>query len=135
MKCKIKFFFLTLFLLIGVQTGIFSPCQANTDKVTDIAQQMFYIAPDCQKLSSEEMKARRLQFLNSNKDATINDLVKAIEIKIDGQDIIELLDSFNCDVCTEYADSVRSDHSRGSRAIKRNFGDTSIETVMYWRLL
>ncbi len=96
---------------------------------------MHAIASSCQALSSEEMKAKRLQFLNDNKDATVEDLVKAIETKIDGQDVIALLDSFNCDACKQYADSVKTDYDKGTRAIKNNFGSTSIETVMYWRLL
>lgn len=135
MKYSILIPSLIVSLLLISQIGVFSSYQKSTDKVANIAHQMRDIGSYCQTVSSAEMKKKRLQFLNDNKGATIEDLIGAIEMKIDGQDIISLLDSFNCDVCKEYADSVRLDYSRGSRAIKNNFGSTSIETVMYWRLL
>lgn len=124
---------ISLFLII--QRGIFSPQYDNENNVIKIAREMRDVASCCQTLSSEEMKAKRLQFLKNNKLATIEDLINAIETKIDGQDIVTFLDSFKCDVCKEYAQSIKTDYERGNRAIKNNFGGTSIETVMYWRLL
>lgn len=135
MKYLIILASLILSLLLMIQQGVFSPQQDNGDKVVTIAREMRDIASHCQTLSSEEMKAKRLQFLKNNKSATIENLIEAIETKIEGKDIIAFLDSFNCDVCKEYADSIKTDHERGNRAIKNNFGGTSIETVMYWRLL
>ena len=121
--------------MLLMQRGVFSPQHDNGNTVIKIAREMREVALCCQTASSEEMKAKRLQFLKNNNSATIEDLVKAIETKIDGKDVIAYLDSFDCDVCKEYADSIKTDYERGNRAIKNNFGDTSIETVMYWRLL
>jgi hypothetical protein len=119
-----------------LKMGVFSPRQHNTnDKVVKIAREMRDVALCCRMLSSEEMKAKRLQLLENNKDATIEELIKAIEIKIDGYDIISLLKSLKCDVCDEYAASVEVDHGRGLLAINKGFGDTLMETVIYWRLL
>jgi hypothetical protein len=122
-------------LLLMVQLGVFSFSLEDGDKAIKIAQEMRDLAPSCTLLSSQEVKQKRLNFLNNNKDATITDLIQAIDMEIDGQTIVTLLKSFKCDVCDEYAKSVESDHSRGLRAMNRGFGDTSIETVMYWRLL
>lgn len=135
MKYLIILVSLIISFLLVIHKGAFLPPRDHGDKIVKIAREIHGIASCCQILSSEEMKAKRLQFLNDNKDVTIEDLVKAIEAKIDGQDIIALLDSFNCDVCKEYADSVKTDYDKGIRAIKNNFGSTSIEMVMYWRLL
>lgn len=121
--------------LFLIQRGIFSPQRDNGDIVIKIAREMREVASCCQTASSKEMKTKRFEFLKNNKSATIEDLIKAIETKIDGKDIIAFLDSFNCDICKEYAESIKTDHERGNRAIKNNFGSTSIETVMYWRLL
>lgn len=127
--------FIAIAFLLLMQRGIFSPQRDNGNTVIKIAREMREVASCCQKASSEEMKTRRLQFLKNNKPATINDLMKAIETKIDGKDVVAYLDSFDCDVGKEYAESIKTDYERGNRAIKNNFGDTSIETVMYWRLL
>lgn len=125
---------IVLFLL-GLQIGnpIFG--KNYSDRAKKIARKMRDIGSICSKLSSKEMKEKRLEFLNGSKDATIQDLIDAIEVEIEGQNIIDYLRSFNCDVCNEYALSVETDYGRGSRAINNNWGDTSIETVMYWRLL
>jgi hypothetical protein len=121
--------------LFLIQQGVFSPKGDNGNIVLKIAGEMREVAACCQTASSEEMKTKRLQFLKNNKSATIDDLMKAIETKIDGKDTIEYLASCSGDVCKEYADSIKTDYERGNRAIKNNFGDTSIETVIYWRLL
>ena len=81
------------------------------------------------------MKERRLAFLNDNKDATIEELIQAIEMQLDGQDIITLLKSFKCDVCDEYAASIVSDHSRGDWAIKNGKGNTTVKTLLWWGFL
>lgn len=135
MKYLIILASLIISFLLVIHKGAFLPPRDHADRIVKIAREMHGIASCCQTLSFEEMKAKRLQFLNDNKDATIEDLVKAIETKIDDQDVIALLDLFNCDVCKQYADSVKTDYDKGNRAIKNNFGNTSIETVMYWRLL
>lgn len=123
----------SLFLII--QRGVFLPQHDNGDNVIKIAREMREVASCCQALSSEEVITKRLQFLKNNKSATIDDLMQAVETKIDGKDILTYLDSFNCDVCKEYAESIKIDYEKGKRAIQNNFGSTSIETVMYWRLL
>lgn len=121
--------------LFLMQRTVFSPECDNGNTVIKIAREMREVASCCQTASSEEMKTKRLQFLKNNKSATIDDLMQAIKTKIDGKDVIAYLASCNGDVCKEYADSIKTDYERGNRAIKNNFGDTSIETVMYWRLL
>jgi hypothetical protein len=122
--------------LLMLKMGVFAPRQHdNGDTVAKIAREMRDVALSCRTLSCEEVKAKRSEFLNNNKDATIADLVKAIEMKLGGQDIISLLKSLRIDACNEYAESLESAHSRGLQAINRGFGDTSIETLMYWRLL
>jgi hypothetical protein len=126
---------IAIVFLFLMQRGVFSPHRDGGDVVIKIAREMREVASCCQTASSEEMKTKRLQFLKNNKSATIDDLMKAIETKVDGKDVIAYLDSFNSDVCKEYAQSIKTDYERGNRAIKNNFGDTSIETVMYWRLL
>ena len=135
MKYIIMLAFLIASFALVIQQGIFSPQLGNDNAVIKIAQEMHDLALCCQTLSSEEMKEKRLQFLKNNKLATIEDLMKAIETKVNGQDVITFLDSFNCDVCKQYADSVKKDYEKGNRAIESNYGGTSIETVMYWRLL
>jgi hypothetical protein len=138
MKYPIKCSFLTLFLAVAVQTGVFSPCQANMDRATDIAQQMCDIAPDCKRLSSEAMKARRLEFLNNNKDATIRELVKAIDLEVDGVAIRTRLKSYNCAVCNEYYRSVEDDYNWELRAMDnwyKDFGDTTVEYLLEKKFL
>lgn len=126
---------LALSALLMFKMDVFKTRKDSGDKVVKIAREIRDIALCCRVLSSEEIKAKRLQFLNNNKDATIEDLVKATEMKINGQDAVTLLKSFKCDVCNEYAASVELDYSRGLQAMDKGFGDTPIETVMYWRLL
>lgn len=122
--------------LLMFKIGVFTPRQHdNGDSVAIIAREMRDVALCCRTLSCEEVKAKRLEFLNNNKDATIADLVKAIEMEFGGQNIISLLKSLKSDASDEYAASLESAHSRGLQAIDRGFGDTVIETLMYWRLL
>jgi len=118
-----------------MQLGVFSPRYDSADKVAKIAHQMRDVAFSCRMLSSEQVQAQQQQFLNDNKTATIDDLVKAIEMQINGQNIITLLRSFKSDACDEYAASIESAYGRGQQAINKGFGGTSIETMMYWRLL
>lgn len=122
--------------LFMLKMGVFAPRQHdNGDNITKIAYEIRDVALCCRTLSSEEVKAKRLEFLNNNKDATIAEFVKAIEMELGGQDIISLLKSLRTDACDEYAASLESAHCRGLQAIDRGFGDTVIETLMYWRLL
>lgn len=122
--------------LLMLKMGVFSPGEHdNGDNVTKIAHQMRDVALSCRTLSSEEVQVKRSEFLNNNKDATIAEFVKAIEMELGGQDIISLLKSLRTDACDEYAASLESAHCRGLQAIDRGFGDTVIETLMYWRLL
>ena len=121
--------------LLIMYLGVFSPRYDSTDKVVTIAHQMREVAFSCRTLSSEQVQAKQQQFLNDNKTATIDDLVKAIEMHINGQNIIALLRSFKSDACDEYAASIESAYGRGNQAINKGFGTTSIETMMYWRLL
>ena len=127
--------FLAASLLLMLQRGVFSPRYDSADKVVKIAHQMRDFAFSCRTLSSEQVQAKQQQFLNDNKTATIDDLVKAIEMHISGQSIITLLKLFKSDACDEYAASIELAYGRGQQAINKGFGGTSIETMMYWRLL
>lgn len=118
-----------------IQKVFFTSQHDSSDKAVIIAQEIRTIASDCHKLSAEEMKVQRLQFLKNNKSATISDLVNAIETKINGKDVITFLNSLNGAVCKEYADSIKKDYEKGKKAIENNYGGTSLETVMYWRLI
>jgi len=122
--------FLVVSLLLIVQSSIFSSNIDAGDKAIKIAQEMRDIAPSCTLLSSQEMKQKRLDFLNNNKDATITDLIAAIDLAIDDQNIVTLLKSFKCDVCDEYAKSVESDYYWGSKAIFARYGDKTVEELL-----
>lgn len=102
-------------------------------RVIKIAQEMSEVGPECRFRSSEEMQKRRLEFLNANKDATIAELVRAIEEPINGHDIRTLLRSFKCEVCDEYAASIDSDYERGLTA--GYFDWVSVDTLLSRGLL
>jgi hypothetical protein len=131
-----KYIIMSLFLLITQLNSLaFGQTNSHIDshKVTKIALEMSQIGPECQFLPSEAMQARRLDFLKNNKDATISELVRAIDKPIDGQDIRTRLRSFNRDVCDEYAASIDSDYQRGLTA--GYFDWITVETLLARGLL
>jgi len=126
MKCQKIFFF-----VFALQAMILPLCYANQNEVVEkIARQMHTSARDCEKLSSDEMAHRRLQFLNENKDATAAELVKAIEMKIDGQDIMTLFRSLNGRVCEKCTAKMKSDYDLGRFAVNWYLGNTLIAEAM-----
>jgi hypothetical protein len=104
-------------------------------KVKEIAQEMRVIGLECHTFTSAEMKQKRLQFLNNNKDASIEDLIQAIEMEIDKQNIIALLKIFDSVVCKEYIASIQRDYDRGIWAIDNGYGYMKIERLLYWGML
>jgi hypothetical protein len=130
MKYPIIVSILAISLFAAVRMGVFSPSQAHADKIVTIAQQMHKTASLCKSISSQEMEKRRLQILNDNQDATLTELLKAIEMEIDGTDVLRLLKSFKCDACDEYAKSVEYGHTWGKRGIKLGYGDMLIKDLL-----
>ncbi len=127
MKYSIVITGLAALVLFIIQFGFFSLSQDNkVDRVKMIARQMRTAGAQCQCRSPGEMKAIRSGFLNSNRDATINQLVEAINTPIDGETIIPFLRSLNCSVCTEYANSVEHDKGRGIWAQRVWLGERTI---------
>lgn len=129
-----KYTIVSICLLIA-QTNSCLFGKIDSNKVKKIAHQMSVIGPECRYLSSKEMKKRRLLFLNNNKDATIAELVQAIDMPVNGHDIVTLLKSFQCKVCNEYAASIAHDRSRGVWALEHGKGETTVETLLWWGFL
>jgi len=127
-----KYINMSLFLFIAQMSSLVFG-QVDLHKVAKIAQEMSQIGPECRFLSSEAMQARRLDFLQNNKTATIAELVGAIEEPINGQDIRTLLRSFKCEICDEYAASIDSDYQRGIGA--GYFSWVTVETLLSRGLL
>ena len=114
-------------VLVIVQFCFFSFGKEDAvDRAKSIARQMRVAGAQCQCCSSDQMKAVRLEFLNSNRDATISQLVEAINTPIDGETIIPFLRSLNGSVCTEYANSVERDKGKGDWAKRVWLGDRTI---------
>ena len=124
-----------LFLLLAFCT-IYCFAETQNPLAEDIAQQMHDLAPQCQILSSKEMREARSAFLKKNEKATIQDLVDAINTPIEGQDIISYFRSFgSCPVCEEHAKLLETDKSNGIWAIGKEQEKKTIETLLRWHIL
>ena len=131
MKCLKMFLFACM-----MQVMIVSLAYADQhEKIEKIAQHMHALAPLCTKLASGEMAVKRQQFLNEHKNATAADLVEAIQKKINGKDIIEVLRSLDGPVCRECTKTMVADYDLGCDAIDWWLGGTSIQWAMQLGLL
>lgn len=130
MKYPIIVSILAISLFVAVRMGVFSPSRTHTNRIVTIAHQMHKMASLCKSLSSQEIEKRRLQILNENQDATLTELVQAIEMEINGTDILALLKSFKCDACDEYAKSIEYGHVWGKRGIRLGYGDMLIKDLL-----
>ena len=123
-------------LLFVLVVSAYSALFCDDARILNIAQQMRDLAPQCQYLSSEEMRKVRREFLENNKNATVEDLVNAIDRPIDGDNIIDYFRSFGpYSVCEEHTQLLQDDKRRGERGIYVGKGKTTIDTLLYWRLL
>ena len=123
-------------LLFAFMLRCYSAILCDDTRILDIAQQMRALAPQCQYLSSEAMRKVRRQFLENNKNATIEDLVGAIDTVIDNQNIIDYFRSFGShSVCEEHIQLLLNDKPRGARGIYAGKGKTTIDTLLYCRFL
>lgn len=102
----------------------------DRNTIEKIAHEMHTLASQCKKMSLDEMKVQRLQFLHNNKNATAADLVNAIEMKIDGYDIITLLRSSDAEVCQKCADIITADYELGRDAVDWWCGGITLARAM-----
>ena len=84
-------------------------------RVMDIARQMHTLAPQCTYFSSEEMRKVRIKFLEENRDASLEQLLDALDMPFeDHEDIISYFRSLGGAVCNEHAGLLTDDKGRGS---------------------